>query len=215
VTYHGHPVENLTVTRLVFWNAGREPIHQTDIPSKYPCRISVPKGNRILGVKTRFVKNPANLFSCILSADGSNADIKFEYLGKDDGGILDVIHTGKSDSDLHLESLFKGSERLVRRHSIAFHRWPYSLSLLVTSDIRIPFAISLFIGPAVMVVDYKFGWFGGFYKYLDNPWVTTIFPLIFTVAIMWGLAYYLLRARLPSGFSFMDETENQRSSDEA
>src|SRR5207248_1661915 len=70
IGYHGYgqPVENLTVTKLLFWNGGKEAIRKGDVTKADPLRIRVRQGCIILGVSTLYT-DPVNQFTVTRSAD--------------------------------------------------------------------------------------------------------------------------------------------------
>ena len=37
----------------------------------------------------------------------------FDYLDKDDGGVIQIVHTGKSSDDVNVEGAIKGAKELV------------------------------------------------------------------------------------------------------
>ena len=41
ITFEGRAVERVTTTFVWFWNAGRRPIHRSDIPTSQPIRIAI------------------------------------------------------------------------------------------------------------------------------------------------------------------------------
>lgn len=50
--YSGPQIENLTVTKIAFWNAGRDTIDNQDVASAGPF-VHVKEGYKILDVKIR------------------------------------------------------------------------------------------------------------------------------------------------------------------
>src|SRR5438093_359171 len=49
ILYEGKPISNFTVTKLAFWNSGKETIRDADIPDTDPLRIRSKAGCEILG----------------------------------------------------------------------------------------------------------------------------------------------------------------------
>ncbi|MCZ7363103.1 MAG: hypothetical protein O8C58_07200, partial [Candidatus Methanoperedens sp.] len=108
--YAGERIENLTATKIAFWNAGNVTISSNDFASKKPftikvkeCKIlrtepytvSVKTGYKILDVKKLYY-NPINQVEIKCSKDKSQIKINFEYLAKNEGAIIQLLHTGKS-----------------------------------------------------------------------------------------------------------------------
>ncbi|MBU0509338.1 hypothetical protein KKH27_10930 [bacterium] len=115
VTYESQPIQSFTSTRIAFWNEGRETINRADIPSGAPITIRVGEGHRILEVKTVFRVEEANQMDIHISdSEARQAAISFEYLDQDQGGVVEILHTGTSDSDISISGLVKGT-RLRKR----------------------------------------------------------------------------------------------------
>jgi hypothetical protein len=67
--YSGEPIENLTVTKFAFWNAGRDTIDRRDIASADPLTFHVKRGYKILDAKILSEKKKSNKFSITTSPD--------------------------------------------------------------------------------------------------------------------------------------------------
>jgi len=48
VLYHGSKIENLSISRIAIWNAGKKAINSTDIVKKDKFRIEIDKEFKIL-----------------------------------------------------------------------------------------------------------------------------------------------------------------------
>src|SRR6266498_2492258 len=107
VIYKGHKVDNLTVSKVLFWNDGYDTIESEDIVSTDPLRID--SVSQILDGTVIKANNPSNQIIATVAANGASVHIAFDYLDKNDGAIIQVVHTGKSSSDLTLKGKLKGS----------------------------------------------------------------------------------------------------------
>ena len=119
VTYADEPIGNLTVTNVAFWNAGREPIRSQDIPSNAPLYIQATDGVRILEAYVVQRNNPSNDLKCTL-LDSNHLLLSFEYLDKDDGGVLQVFHTGMTSSDLQIKGKVIGASGELEAAPLTF-----------------------------------------------------------------------------------------------
>jgi hypothetical protein len=108
ILYSGQAVKNLTVSKIVFWNAGRETIDMADIVEADPIMILVNKGHKILDEKIIAMNNETNNFSLTKSDDYSKVNIKFDYIDKNDGAVIQIIHTGKSNKNIEIRGRVKG-----------------------------------------------------------------------------------------------------------
>lgn len=93
VTWDGHSVEQLTVTRLLIGNAGRETIRCADIAAADPVRVIPAEGVQILACEVCEVCTPAINATAEKHAD-SSIRLGFEYLDEGDAFVLRVVHTG-------------------------------------------------------------------------------------------------------------------------
>ena len=100
--YAGERIENLTATKIAFWNAGNDTIKREDIPDKAPLTINVKKGYKILNAIILHFIEKSNEFSIHISDDKSHITIDFEYLDKNEGVIIQLLHTGRSEQVLKL-----------------------------------------------------------------------------------------------------------------
>ena len=101
ITYGNIPISTLSSTYITFWNAGKQTIKKEDIPSTAPITIKPKEGVKIFRVSFLKVKDE-NLFQPQQKFTQENywIEILFEYLAKNDGMKLQVIHSGVSNDDL-------------------------------------------------------------------------------------------------------------------
>jgi hypothetical protein len=114
--FDGKPISDVTITRFLFWNAGRETIRKEDIAQSDPLRITVTDGKEILESKIVKENNDASMFK--LSPIGRTAlDLSFDFAERNQGAIIQVIHTGKTEKDIDLTGtvIGAGKPKLVRR----------------------------------------------------------------------------------------------------
>lgn len=115
IIYFNQQIENLTITKILFWNRGYETINRLDIPQLDPLTIRVKNGLEILDAKIIYMNNPANQFSLIFSDDISYITLEFDYVDKDEGAIVQVMHTGTSESDVQISGTIKGAGKLKHK----------------------------------------------------------------------------------------------------
>jgi hypothetical protein len=107
VSFKGKKVDNLTVSKILFWNDGSDTIEKGDIVSTDPLRIE--SKYRILDAAIIKTNNPSNQVSVLLEKGGSSAKVTFDYLDKNNGALIQIIHTGKSSKDISITGKLKGS----------------------------------------------------------------------------------------------------------
>ncbi len=116
IKYKNETVINLTITKITFWNDGRETINNTDIAEADPIRILASSDTKILSAKVIYCSNPANRFCISDIEDGNSFKLSFDYIDKNEGGIVQIIHTGKSSQDINVKGIIKGAGNPVLRY---------------------------------------------------------------------------------------------------
>lgn len=201
VKYNGEKVNHLSVSTVVFWNAGRETIRGEDIPQNTPFEITTKNGALIYRVENKFNKRDANSFESAVSEDKKKISLSFDFFDQNDGFVLDVVHSGKSGGDLNLAATFMGSKPLTQRASLAFHNWPKPIAEMLSSEFRIILALFLFFFTPLVGLDqiigltpisYQLNYYGQIVSY------------VILVGFSWYSALYLFKTRIPKGFKYSD-----------
>lgn len=132
ILYNGTPVNNLTVTKIVFWNNAFPTINAIDIVKASPLLISAKEGS-LLDVS---IINGHQSSNCITTTDikDNKSSISFDYLDRKEGGIVQIIHTGNS-YDISLSGKLKGGKIVMQKHN------KVTKSLLSMSILVIPFIV--------------------------------------------------------------------------
>jgi hypothetical protein len=106
IRYHGHgpSVENLTVSRIAIWNAGRGDVRKGDILGKENLRIVIDPKYVILASEVVQQKNAANCFEVrTTQEDQKTAKVHFDFVRSGEGVVVQVVHTGVGSKDLKVE----------------------------------------------------------------------------------------------------------------
>ena len=109
IEYDGEEIENLTTTKLFLWNGGEETINKNDIAELEPLKIKVADNYKMLDVNILESSKIANNFKYTLSHDLSELLLTIDYIDINEGVVIQIIHTGKSEDDIELIGLIKGS----------------------------------------------------------------------------------------------------------
>mgnify|MGYP001130975202 CR=1 FL=1 len=202
IHYSGQLIENLTVTKIAFWNAGRDTIDSRDIASAEPLTVRVKEGYKILDAKILHEKNKANKFSITTSTDQSYVTPLFDYVDKDEGVVIQLIHTGKSGKDIEFDGKIKGggkpTKKFVSQSEMSSFRPPikgpssYSKKIL-----RYIVAALMFTLPVPFTA-------GLFFETIDK---SDIVIAVVTFIMYWGFGIYIisLQRRIPKGFDMFEE----------
>lgn len=110
VRYKDKKVEKLTLTRLAFWNNGKEPIRREDISSSDPLKIIATDNVNIFDIEIKY-QNQVNNFSIEKRSDNS-ADILFDFVNYNDGIVLDIYHNGDGNESVYLKGTFIGAKAI-------------------------------------------------------------------------------------------------------
>lgn len=210
MTYAGERISNLTATKLAFWNNGKDTINGSDIASADPLMVKVNDGYKILDSSVLYAKNAANQFSINQSDDGSHVLIQFDYLDADEGGVIQLLHTGKSSDDIEVCGTIKGAGKPNHCRLVPMLKYlPLPLPSLLTesrSSISLKakrwiIAVVTFVFPVLFVV--------GIFLAPESTEPTPILAKVFVSAIVllmyWGLGFYALKRRVPRGFEIFEE----------
>ncbi|MFA5331597.1 MAG: hypothetical protein WC342_04385 [Methanoregula sp.] len=108
INYKAETVKDLSVSKIAFWNRGRETIKKSDIPSGDQLRIVAKPGQKILNAEIITPTNSPNKFELSTIEDHGLVRIDFEYLDKNQGGVIQIIHTGTSSEDIAIEGTVMG-----------------------------------------------------------------------------------------------------------
>lgn len=103
IFFRGEKQDNVSVTKLVFWNRGKQPIRREDLVVKEPLTVQAKERVTILDAKLLYPEND-NANEVILNVNQEHStqkfEITFDFLDKDEGFVLQVIHTGGESNDI-------------------------------------------------------------------------------------------------------------------
>jgi hypothetical protein len=207
ITYAGKRIANFTATKVVFWNSGKGTIDGAKIVRKDPLKIRVKDGYKILDSDVLHPKeddNP-NQFKRIPSEDGTHVLIEFDYLEEGEGGVVQLLHTGKSSDDVEVCGRIKEAGKPKRR-------WVPSPSSLAY---RTPWwwnSTIFFLFPStflLLVYVITFRSINIFTKVLLLKWLL-IGSAISVFVLYWGIGYLIIfKKYVPKGFEiFFEEVSN-------
>jgi hypothetical protein len=114
VTYRGQPVTTLTVTKVGFWNAGRETINKEDVSDNDPLRIELAEGvvrdTTILATTSPTVSPEVSG-----SAESPVVALTFDFLDRKQGMLIQLMHTGPETVEVALKGSIRGAGEPRRR----------------------------------------------------------------------------------------------------
>jgi hypothetical protein len=110
INYKSDIIDNLTVTKVAFWNSGNDTINDIDQAPTDKLRIELDNQYTILESELLFQSSNTN--NIRINNSNNKIYIQFDYLDSNEGGIIKFIHTGKKSSDVKMKGTFKGSDKL-------------------------------------------------------------------------------------------------------
>lgn len=207
ILYQGEKIENLSISKIAIWNGGKETISQSDIAKNDRFRIEIVDTASILEFKLLFENNSANGFK-LTKVNNNCINVEFDYIDYNEGVIIQLYHTANSSYDLILKGSFKGSKEILR-NDISKKIFPQVFYDVLMSKLNHPrllektLAFFLIIFPVIP-----------FMEMFINPeenqqpelgfWTKVGMIIIITI-LNWGLAFWVLKRRVPKGFTLFEE----------
>ncbi len=208
ISFQEEKIDNLSVSKIAFYNNGKETIRRDDIAPKDPIRIIIDNKYKILDADILFQKKQANNFE--IKNDGKQVEVLFDYIDYAEGAVFQLIHTGKSSDDLEIKGTVFGSDKikekslsksLIRR---IIQPPNEALKKIITSKKGRPaFIAAIFIAPIILLL---VTFFSPEYSRSETPsfWIKAL-PVLITIILYWGMGISLVRARPPKGFDVYDD----------
>lgn len=106
INYKGSPVQRLTKTNLIFWNAGADTLRWSDVVGTDPLRMVFDDEAEIL--RADIVKSTRDINACNLVADQNDKGkllLEFDFLDPGDGVSIELLHTSKAPAPSFLGSI--------------------------------------------------------------------------------------------------------------
>lgn len=193
VYYENKKLSALSITKVAFWNSGRETISYDDISKNDKLRLVIDDKYVFLSCDVIVQTKDANGFVAVLSEDRRTIYLNFDYLDYEEGVVLRIRHTGSSDTDIMLKGSIKAVSEIRRKDRV----WRTSKKPK-TINPRVVFFLKYlagFLSILIMVVGviYLFSSDDSWRRSLHSPFGDTIDRItssIFFIVI--GLAYSIL-----------------------
>jgi hypothetical protein len=197
VRYKGSPQERITVSRLVFWNAGTETIRVGDFTDD-PLRIVCTKDVAILDhriVEPNDATNKIWVGSVQHAEDETFITIRFDYLDANDGAIVQIVHNGSERVRFRLAGSLKGNCSITRSESPTYRMQRIYQAVPIVGE---------------LTKSSLFGWFGAL-TYFVGGIAALIAPFrgaswwflalaAFCFFAMWVMIYSYATGQVPSHF---------------
>lgn len=115
--YRGQPQSRITVTKIAFWNEGRETIDKGDLVGADPVRIDCPPDVAILDAQIIQLSSSSvqGALRPYVNSDGRQSyAIEFEYLDHRDYVVVQLAHNGHDAESFSIAGKIKGAPGVTR-----------------------------------------------------------------------------------------------------
>lgn len=127
ILYKEEKVENFTISKIIFWNGGKDTINISDIAGTDPLKITINEKYNLLDAQILSTNNNPSQFSVSLQPDKKSALLNFEYIDYNQGVIIQITHTGTSSKDINISGTVKGA-KLLKQYLVPPNRLPLPTS---------------------------------------------------------------------------------------
>jgi hypothetical protein len=115
VTYHGNPVESLSISKIVLWNAGSVTIDQQELDTAEPLHLYIHEPYRMLSIETLEVSGKPKIMEMVLEESQDRAKVVFDFLAPGKGAVFQVVHTGYSALCLYFAGELRQGKAIQRK----------------------------------------------------------------------------------------------------
>lgn len=133
ILYSGEEVINLSISKIAFWNDGKETINASDIAVNNPLKIDITGEYEILDAEILFQKNKSNDFKLTINESNTSVLINFDFFDFEEGIVLQVFHTGNSSQDINVSGTIK-SVKTIKRKEISYSIFPNIIFDILNGD---------------------------------------------------------------------------------
>ena len=208
ITCSGQKVNNLSISKILLCNEGKDTITSTDIAPTEPIRIIIDNNFDILDAEIIYQKNSANNFQIKISDDKKSIDISFDYFDFEEGVVIKLLHTANLSHYIKILGKGKTIKEIIKKGKNITQKSINQNKRLARIDkwllnhnavnISIYFAIFVMICLPIIYIDFLFDSFG-----LD----VLMLLIINLVAILISVFYLIRNAKkkIPKGFNVFNE----------
>ena len=213
ILYAGNKVNNLSITKIAFWNDGKETINNSDVAQNNPIRLIIDKDCIFLDAEMIYQKNPSNDFNISISNDNKYVDITFDYFDFEEGIVLQVFHTGNKSDDITLVGQIKSVKNIQRKDSFSSFIPTYIIDILTKTTLSKKI-VKVASGWAIFITGLLFTIFALVIPFIEivpkesNPEKDGLASILFIgiIGILYALmGYSMIKRKIPKGFNVFNE----------
>lgn len=116
ILYNRKKINNLSVSKIVIWNSGKDTILRADVATTNKFRIEIDKDYKILEYELLYQEQSANNFK-LERLDDNTLEIDFEFFEHKEGIIVQIYHTATTDDVLKVEGKFIDVKKIIKDDS--------------------------------------------------------------------------------------------------
>lgn len=144
--FRGRPISRFAITNMAFWNDGNQTIVEGDFAPAEPLALKILEGVELFDIRVTAVTSDAiNVYLNITEKDKSEGTkvipIRFDYLDKNDGFLVQLIHDAKSDEEIAFSGKILGVSAFKSSNLYSMDRVRLPSQIIGP---RIPFSAPLF-----------------------------------------------------------------------
>lgn len=217
IRYNGDVVRNLSISKIAFWNDGKETINSTDIASAKPIKVRIDDDCIFLDADIVYTKNDANNFNFCISEDKKTIDLSFDYCDYKEGIVLQIYHTGNGSTDLFIDGQVKSVKKIIRKN-LKFSILPDYFNKLLNVNYRkgltfkerrtisgwtflITGLMSAILFPYVFLNDSMFN----VQSQTPKDQISIVISFVIAGLLYIWLGFSIIRKSIPSGFDVFNE----------
>jgi hypothetical protein len=131
ILLYGNEIKTLTVSNIAIWNSGRSIIEHGDIPQKNPLAVKLLGDGEIIKTTILYQTSIGNDVNVSLK-DNNYAVIDFDYMDKNDGFILQIIHTENNINVDNILGEIKGLGQIKNYYNLTIN-FTHNIIFLISS----------------------------------------------------------------------------------
>lgn len=212
ILYSGNKVDNLSISKIAIWNAGKDTIDHKDIAQNNPIRLIIEENYLFLEANIIYQKNPSNNFNISLSDNNKYIDITFDYFDYEEGIVLQVFHTGNTSKNITLMGQVKSVKKINRKDNSRL--FMFSIDNIFIKKIKTDGNFNLILGWTVLIVGLFVIFFSFIPTYIQTPqkeynpdeskFIASI--TLFILGVIYSLmGYNMVKRKIPKGFNVFNE----------
>lgn len=212
ILYSGNKVDNLSISKIAIWNAGKDTIDHKDIAQNNPIRLIIEENYLFLEANIIYQKNLSNNFNISLSDNNKYIDITFDYFDYEEGIVLQVFHTGNTSKNITLMGQVKSVKKINRKDNSRL--FMFSIDNIFIKKIKTDGNFNLILGWTVLIVGLFVIFFSFIPTYIQTPqkeynpdeskFIASI--TLFILGVIYSLmGYNMVKRKIPKGFNVFNE----------